>query len=214
MVLSADDDTPAAPSDTYFEPQRMRSRKALRCARCRYSLGVCMCDEVVALPTRTRVLVVAHYIELHKTTNTSRLAALALSNASVRGRGHPEERTAPPVPDGKRLVLYPGVGARELTASDAADDLILVVPDGTWTQAGRVARRDPAAVGAEQVRLPGTHASRYTLRRGAREGGVCTLEALALALGILEGARVEAHLLAVFDEFQRRALARRDGLDP
>jgi len=205
------DDAKAAPGETYFEAQRMRSRKAQRCARCRYSLDVCLCREVTPLPTRTRVLVVAHYIELHKTSNTSRLAALALSSATVRGRGHPEERTAPPVPEGRRLVLYPGVGSRQLAAEDASDDLILVVPDGTWTQAGRVARRDPATIGAEQVRLPGTMQSRYTLRRGAREGGVCTLEAIARALSILEGEHVERHLLSVFDEFLRRAEARREG---
>lgn len=213
--MSADDDAPAGPSaDTYFEAQRMRSRKALRCARCRYSLDVCMCREVTPMPTRTRVLVVAHYIELHKTSNTSRLAALALSSATVRGRGHPQERTAPPVPEGRRLVLYPGVSSRVLTAADAGDDVVLVVPDGTWTQAGRIARRDSAALGAEQVRLPGVMQSRYTLRRGAREGGVCTLEAIARALSILEGEHVEEHLLAVFDEFLRRAQARREGSAP
>jgi hypothetical protein len=31
---------PEPPEGTYYEPQRMRSRKALRCTRCRYSLTV------------------------------------------------------------------------------------------------------------------------------------------------------------------------------
>jgi cystathionine beta-synthase len=78
---------------------------------------------------RTRVLVVAHYIELHKTTNTSRLAVRALAGASVRGRGHPDRREPEPVPEGHRLVLYPSESSRALTAEDARDDLILVVPD-------------------------------------------------------------------------------------
>lgn len=190
----------------------MRSRKALRCVRCRYALSVCMCDELVPLPTRTRVLVVAHYIEIHKTTNTSRLAVAALSSGALRTRGHPARREAAPPPEGRRLVLYPSEGARELMPSDASDDLVLVVPDGTWTQAGRIARRDPAAVGAEHVRLPPrAGGSRYRLRSTDREGAVSTFEAIAAALGLLEGEAIERQLLAIFDELVRRALARRDG---
>jgi DTW domain-containing protein YfiP len=192
----------------------MRSRKALRCARCRYSLSVCMCDELVPATTRTRVLVVAHYIETHKTTNTSRLAVAALARGALRTRGHPDDRTPSPPPEGRRLVLYPSETSRALTPADASDDLVLVVPDGTWTQAGRIARRDPAAVGAEHVRLPdGTVAggSRYRLRSTERPGAVSTIEAIAAALGVLEGDAIQHHLLAVFEEFVRRALARREG---
>ncbi len=189
----------------------MRSRKALRCARCRYSLTVCLCDEIVPMRVRTRVHVVAHYIELHKTTNTSRLAVQALAGATVHGRGHPEHREHGPVPDGHRVVLFPSEGSRVLTAADARDDLVLVVPDGTWTQAGRIARRDPAAIDAEHVRLPEAGPSRYALRSTDREGAAPSLEAIARALGILEGPAVEAHLLGVFDEFVRRALRRRAG---
>ncbi len=196
---------------TYFAPQHMRSRKAVRCVRCHYSTTVCMCDELVPAPTRTRVLVVAHYIEIHKTTNTSRLAVAALAKGSLRTRGHRDAREPAAPPEGKRLVLYPGEGSRVLTAEDASDDLVLVVPDGTWTQTGRIARRDPAAVGAEHVVLPPHGPSRYTLRTTYREGAVSTLEAIAYALGVLEGEAIEAHLLGVFDEFLRRATQRRIG---
>jgi DTW domain-containing protein YfiP len=198
---------------TYRESRTMRSRKAIRCTRCRYSITVCLCDELAPWPVRTRVHVVAHYIELHKTTNTSRLAVRALAGASIHGRGHPDRREHGPVPEGHRLVLYPSERSRVLSAADARDDLVLVVPDGTWTQAGRIARRDPSAVGAEHVRLPDLGPSRYALRSTAREGAVSTLEAIARALGILEGHEVEAHLLGVFDEFVRRALRRRAGHD-
>lgn len=201
------------PPGTYRESLAMRSRKALRCERCRYSLSVCFCDELVPLPVRTRVHVVAHYIELHKTTNTSRLAVSALAGASMHDRGHPDRRAPATLPEGRRLVLYPSEGARLLEPTDAADDLVLVVPDGTWTQAGRIARRDPAVLGAEHVRLPVSGPSRYALRATDRPGAVSTLEAIARALGVLEGEQVERHLERLFDEFVRRALRRREGLD-
>jgi DTW domain-containing protein YfiP len=201
----------ATPPGTYREALAMRSRRALRCARCRYSVSVCLCDEIEPWPARTRVHVVAHYIELHKTTNTSRLAVRALEGATIHGRGHPEHRAPGPVPAGHRLVLYPSEHARLLTHADARDDLVLVVPDGTWTQAGRIARRDAAAIGAEHVKLPDRGPSRYALRSTDRPGAVSTIEAIAHALAILEGPAIEAHLLDVFDEFVRRALRRREG---
>ena len=84
-------------------------------------------------------------------------------------------------------MLYPSEHARLLTHADARDDLVLVVPDGTWTQAGRIARRDPAAIGAEHVKLPDRGPSRYALRSTDRPGAVSTIEAIAHALAILEG---------------------------
>lgn len=211
--MSGDEHDEGAPPGTYRESLAMRSRKALRCVRCRYSLTVCLCDEIVPAEVRTHVHVVAHYIELHKTTNTSRLAVRALAGATIHGRGHPDRREHGPVPEGHRLVLFPSESSRLLTAADARDDLVLVVPDGTWTQAGRIARRDPAALGAEHVRLPEGGPSRYALRSTEREGAVSTIEAIARALGILEGPHLETHLLTVFDEFVKRALRRRAGFD-
>ena len=91
-----------------------------------------------------------------------------LSGATVRVRG---DREPPPSPHEGRLVLFPAEGlATAFTAGDAGDDLVLVVPDGTWAQAGQVHRR---ARGAGRWRcLPA--ASAYGLRRNARRG-VCTL---------------------------------------
>ncbi len=199
------------PEGTYRASLPMRSRRAPRCARCHYAAGVCLCASLERLAVRTRVHVVAHYIELQKTTNTSRLAVLALERATLHGRGDPNDRAPGPVPEGHRLVLFPSEGARTLTPEDARDDLVLVVPDGTWTQAGRIARRDPAALGAEHVRLPPRGPSRYPLRHTEREGAVSSLEAIACALGVLEGPHVERHLLSVFDAFVARAVQKRLG---
>jgi DTW domain-containing protein YfiP len=199
---------------TYRESRRIRSRKAVRCLRCRYSRVVCPCDlfEATQLQTRTKVAVVAHYIELMKTTNTSRLAAACLPNSIVRGRGNPSDRESPPVPEGKRLVLFPSEHARVLTKEDASDDLILLVPDGTWGQVHRVVKRDPWFEGAEHVSLPPhDRYARYQLRMTEKENACSTLEAIALALGVLEGPHIEEPLLALFDEFVRRALQSREG---
>ncbi len=183
----------------------LRGWRLVRCGGCGLPEALCLCAELPTLAVRTRVVVVMHKIEAIRSTNTGRLAARMLSGATVRVRG---DRDAPTegAPEGRRLVLFPLEGARALRADDAGDDLVLVVPDGTWSQARRIHRRDPASRGAETVVLPAPAASAYDLRRGAREGGVCTLEAIAGAMGVLEGEAVERALREAFAAWRERAL--------
>lgn len=191
--------------------RHLRGWRLVRCGGCGLTEALCVCASLPRLAVRTRVVVVMHHVEALRSTNTGRLAARMLAGASVRLRGVPEA-PAEDAPPGRRVVLFPSEGARSLRASDAADDLVLVVPDGTWAQARRIHRRDPAAQGAEAVTLPTRGESAYGLRRGARDGGLCTLEAVAAALGVLEGAAVEEAMREAFARWQERALrVRRDG---
>ena len=124
-------------------------------------------------------------------------------------------RRPDPLPAGKRLALFPSAEARLLTADDAAGEgAVLLVPDGTWAQARRLLRRDDLFRGAEIVTLPPAGPSRYGLRRHVREGGVCTLEAVGRALGVLEGSAIEDRLAAVLDRFVERARWARTGGTP
>ncbi len=160
---------------------------------------------------RTGLLLVVHHVEARKSTNTSRLLARMVPAARVVLRGEPGADPRPGA-RGRRLVLFPGQDAREIAPADAGPDLLLVVPDGNWNQAGRMLRRDPDLAGAEVVRVPGGGASRYGLRRSPRPDTLCTLEAVARALGVLEGEAVEAELLRGFELFVERArLVRESG---
>ncbi len=199
-------------------PRGVRSQRRAQCEGCSLPQIVCLCDELPRLVTRTRVVVVMHRREALRTSNTGRLAVRVLSGASRAVRGartaQGEREEAAPLPAGKRLALFPAEGARILTPDDASDDAVLVVPDGTWSQAQRVLRREPLARGAEIVRLPPRPPTRYALRRNTRDGAVCTFEAIAAALGVLEGGDVEARMLACFEAFQARALAVRGRRTP
>ena len=72
-------------------------------------------------------------------------------------------------------------------------------------------RRDDLFQGAEVVTLPPAGPSRYGLRRHAREGSVCTLEAVGRALGVLEGGDIEERLAAVLERFVARSRQARTG---
>lgn len=181
----------------------MRSRAWDRCACCELPLPMCF-GPLGRLVVKTRVVVVAHHVEARKTSNTGRLVVRLIEGASMRIRGLSREAPAP-APAGRSLALYPGEDARVLSPEDAGD-LTLLVPDGSWPQARRIARRDPWIKDVEKVRLPDVGESRYRLRRRPREGTLSTFEAVIAALAILEGTAIEETLLVPFEAFVARAL--------
>jgi DTW domain-containing protein YfiP len=195
--------------------QSIRSRRTPRCPACFLPTPLCLCAELQRLPARTRVVVIMPQRESITSTNTGRLGAALLEGASVRVRGLRGAPAPAPLPEGKRLLLFPCEQARPLVAADAEGaPPVLLVPDGTWSQARKLVRREPLLAEAEAVTLPPASSARYGLRRNAPEGTVCTLEAIARALGVLEGPSLEAHLLAALDRFVERSRAAREGRFP
>ncbi|UJR86612.1 tRNA-uridine aminocarboxypropyltransferase [Sandaracinus amylolyticus] len=181
----------------------IRSRRIPRCTTCGLPDALCLCAELPPpLAVDTRVVLVVHRKEILKPTNTGRLAVRMLDGASIVVRGDREPERAPLVLDTRRLVLFPAPGARVLDASDRG--CALIVPDGSWSQARKVLRRDELAEGAEPVVLPPNDPTRYGLRRNPREGGLCTIEAIARAVGVLESPEIEARMLDVLDTFVAR----------
>jgi len=151
------------------------------------------------------VILLTHHAERRKSTNTGRLVLLGVEGAELRVRGEIRSDPRPPLPEGRRLHLFPHPGARELSQDDArGEPVVLLVPDGTWNQARRILARDVDARGAEPVTLPVGPPSRYDLRRAPRDGTVSTVEAVARALRILEplaGEEASRSLMSLFEAF-------------
>lgn len=178
-----------------------------RCTGCGLRHAHCLCAELSPIPVRTRVVLLIHRAEIRKSTNTGRVAARVLEGAEIRLRGERDAEARPPLPEGRRLILYPHPTARELSPADAQGErVVLLVPDGNWPQARRTFLRDPDARGAEPVRLVPGAPSRYGLRSSPREEALSTLEAIARAMGLLEGAEVERRMMRAFDAFVSRSM--------
>ena len=88
----------------------------------------------------------------------------------------------------------------------------LVVPDGTWQQAARMTRKVPWLAALPTVTLPPGPASRYRLRTEPKPQGLATLEAIAWALGLLEGPEVQQELERVLRLMVDRTLFSRGQL--
>jgi DTW domain-containing protein len=200
---------------------------AHRCPACRLHRHLCICDRLITLPTRTRLVLLLHQLEIHKPTNTGRLALRCLpsSELALRGRldasadsggrpGLPKAAIidpAQPPPWLARAVrpvlLFPDPDAVPLADfRDEGPPVTLVVPDGTWSQAVRARRRVAGLASIPCAVLPAGLVSTYRLRHEPRAGRLSTLEAIAHALGILEGPAVAESLLAIHRLAVERAL--------
>jgi DTW domain-containing protein YfiP len=182
---------------------------------------LCVCAEVPRLAPRTRLVVVMHHRELKATTNSARLALAAIDGSELRVRGRAEAPFAAAglggAGDGRlTLVLFPSEDAHPLDAAFVRahpGPYTLVVPDGNWRQARKVLTREPALAGALRVRVPYAGPSRYHLRREPRLDALSTCEAIARALGVLEGPErgpdLQRRLEDVFQLMVRRTLGSR-----
>ena len=176
---------------------------------------LCLCAEMEPLRLDTRVVLLMHRREFAKTTNTGRLALLSLANSELRLRGYPGEQVGGEdlvQGQGQPLLLFPDENARELDTEWVAElrrPVTLIVPDGTWRQASKVLTRVPGLESVPRIRLSEGPPTVYRLRREIREGGLATFEAIARALGVLEGPEVQSRLEALFHLMVERTLRTR-----
>lgn len=177
---------------------------------------LCICALIPRLETRTRLLLVMHYREERKPTNSGRLAARAIVDSEiwVRGGQDSELHALAPDPTRQALLLFPSDDAQPLdTWAGSTRPITLVVPDGTWRQASKVRARVPGMSDLPCVTLPTNDApTQYRLRDETHPHGLATLEAIARAMGILEGAPVREALERVFRIMVDRSLWLRGAL--
>jgi len=184
----------------------------------------CICAEIVRfrqrLNVRTRVLVLMHHREENLTTNTAHLASLLLPRCEIHLRGEIGQALVPEkiLQEGESpLLLYPSEDAEFLDV-ELIERLphppTLIVPDGSWRQASKVAKRESFLKNVPRVTLRPDAPSRYRLRREPKAEGLATFEAIARALGVIEGKQIRQELEDVFDMMVERTLRSRAGLLP
>lgn len=178
-------------------------------------MGLCVCPLIPRIETLTRLYLVIHHTEIRKPTNTGHLGAACLVNSEVHVRGL-EGTESKPLDWGDRtpLLLFPHPGEAEVL--EAVDGPVaLIVPDGNWRQASKVRARVPGMKNVRCVTLPPGPPSLYRLRTESHPEGLATVEAIARAIGILEGTRgseARAAIEHVFRAMVERTLWARGAL--
>ena len=171
-------------------------------------LPFCVCGVVPTLRTATRLVVIRHSKEQWKTTNTARLAALALPELEIVDYGAPGQ---PLDIESLNLkdswILFPDASPAPRPDRPAT----LVVLDGTWAQARQIAHRNPALARLPRLSLPPPAVNPTRLRAPPHPDGMATIEALGHALTVLESAETGEALLRLHDDYVAAVLKARTG---
>ncbi len=162
------------------------------CRRCLRPTAFCVCEHLPALAARTKVVLLQHPREARMAICSAWLCHAALPGSElhqgVRFDEHP--RVAPLLDEPGTCLLLPAEGATPATALAAAPPRTLLVIDATWLQAAKLLRKNPRLAALPRLCLaPGSVApSGYAgLRAEPEEGHLATIDAVAEALGALEG---------------------------
>lgn len=160
-----------------------RRTKQVRCDGCGLIPGRCLCAQLPRLRLPWRLLVLQHRRETRKPTNTARLLVRAVEGAAlvtVATRERPWSRSLLGPAGERRVLLYPGPGASVVTRDEMRSwrerPTCVVLVDGTWRQAGRIARREEGVAELPRLELPPGGPSRWPMRRAPRPDQLSTFE--------------------------------------
>ena len=192
-----------------------------RCPQCWMHWRLCLCEQAPRLKVDTGLVLLMDRREACQTTNTGHMAPLVLERSKVvvtSRQEPPDDKLQGIVESGRRAVLlFPGHGAQVLTPQwleGQSEPLTLVVPDATWRVARRTMRKSAILRRMQPVVLPPGPPARWYLRRPPEPGVISTLEAIARAMGVLEGQHVEQALMKVLRMMVQRHMWSKGLLEP
>lgn len=174
------------------------------CPECFLHKELCICSSIPVLDLKTRLCLVIHAKELKRTTNTGRLAIKALKNSDMKIRGLENQNldlSEILTSDYQSVLFYPSEGALELNQEWVAAQtkpIQLIVPDGNWRQASKVHIRHKELSSLPRVMIKEQNQDIHFLRNEHKAEGMATLQAIAMALGIIEGAATGKALMELY----------------
>jgi DTW domain-containing protein YfiP len=159
---------------------------------------------------RTRVVLIQHVLELSQRSNTARHAVGVVPSLDVRMFGVQGQtlRVDDLRADQGVWLLWPG----GVSGVPSPRPRTVVVLDGSWSQARKMMQRVPELRKLPHWTLP-TREGRQSLR-AAPEGGMSSLEAMAVAIELLEGTEAAAPIHAAHDALVQRQLQQRGYVGP
>ena len=195
-----------------------RAGNVNRCPNCRVNNLLCVCEHIKPFKISNSVSLIVHVRELKLTSNTAQFAQKMMPENTeivIRGRMNEVFDPAPTLAKpGRPLFLYPHEDALELNQEfleKYPGPYHLIIPDGNWQQARKVRQREEGFSKLPAVKLPPGITSEYGLRKAQHPEWVSTYEAMAHALGILEGVEVREKLMDFFRVWVRNTQKARSG---
>jgi DTW domain-containing protein YfiP len=187
-------------------PRRKKFDLDGRCERCLQQIAHCVCSDIPSIQTQTQFLLIRHWKERRKPSNTGRLVDFALPNSTLFDYGAPGERWDPTVLSvAEPALLFPDPDA---PVCDYRPRTVIVV-DGSWPQARKLINKLPGLKTMPRLAIHPPSEQRTRLRNPPLKDGMSTIEAVAAAIDVLEGTERGDPLRTLYDRVVHGATAAR-----
>ncbi|WP_432667421.1 tRNA-uridine aminocarboxypropyltransferase [Wukongibacter baidiensis] len=163
------------------------------CNKCGLSVINCICDRASQIKTNAKIWILSTKREFHRPSNTARLINLVNPDSTEIFLW---ERTKEP----KQLIenisderyepylIFPAEDEesinRKVEYKPTGKIPAFIIIDGTWKEARRIFRKSDYLKKLPIISLEPDFKSQFTLRKGAGEGDLCTIEAVMEVLKI------------------------------
>lgn len=171
---------------------RSQSPLQNRCPRCSLTQRWCLCAKIPRVAPSFEIVIIRHLRESYKTTNTARIAQLAIERCSIIDY-LPETFDESALDTNGAALLFPSSEAPPERAPAR-----LYVLDGTWAQASRMTHKIKALSAMPRVSVTAPIAVAARIRQETREHQRSTLEAIAMSIAQFDGEERAAPLLELY----------------
>ena len=156
------------------------------CNKCGLPEINCICDKAPKIKTKSKVWILSTEREFYRPSNTARLLKLINPESTeliLWERTEVPEELIKDINSGKYevYILFPteddDTEKRTFEYKTFQKTPAFIILDGTWKEAARMFRKSDYLKDIPTISLNPEHNSQYTLRRGASDGELCTIEA-------------------------------------
>jgi DTW domain-containing protein YfiP len=174
-----------------------------RCSRCFITQRWCVCAKIPTIETSFEIVIIRHLRESYKTTNTARMAPLAISNCTIIDY-LPETFDESVISSTDAALLFPtGEAPPEKPPKR------LYVLDGTWAQASRMTHKIKALYKMPRVSVTAPIVITERIRQETTEHQRSTLEAIAMCIAQFDGEERAAPLMELYRQMALHVRAAR-----
>ena len=180
------------------------------CNKCGLPIINCICNVVPKMRTKAKILILSTEREFSRPSNTARLLKLVNPESTeliLWERINAPEKLIEYInsEEYEIYIIFPiendDLSERKFEYKSSERTPAFIILDGTWKEALKILRRSDYLKKLPRISLNPIHKSEYTLRRGASEGELCTIEAAIEVLKLnyeIENAQL---VKGVFDLF-------------
>ena len=169
------------------------------CPQCFLRTKYCICSEVPRIETETNYIILRHNKEIMKSSNTGRIASLALTKYELLDYGGRDQVFDPNILQREDIWLlfpkqYDGKKLEDHAEYPTSPPKHLIVLDGTWRQARRMVNRIEILRKIPKLMLPTPQTFPERLRKAPHLWTLSTIETIARSIELFED-REKAELL-------------------